>query len=350
MEKEILYIWLSKIKGIGPVLANKLLDYFRKIEGVYEATYEELIKVDGIGPKSAMAICENKDLSKSRDIYEKCKRLNISIVIREAIDFPYKLMEFNKAPIILYVKGKLRFYEEAVAIVGSRRCTGYGKSITVELANALCNRSIPIISGMAKGIDGYAHTVALNNNNYTIAVLGTGIDKCYPSEHLPLMNKIIESGTVISQFEPGVKDNKNNFLKRNELIAMLSSKVVVVEANKESGALYTAKCGMKFSRQVYAVPGNINNKCSEGTNILINEGVKIYLSTASIIGKEVKVQEEGKLNEIELQVLSLVEKRSLSIDAIKSILGLDYGNVEELLFEMESKGEIRQIGGGYSKS
>ena len=129
-----------------------------------------------------------------------------------------------KSPPVLYVIGILKPIENAIAIVDSRRCSDYGKDITLELATALSN-NIPIISGMANGIDSYDHTVVIKNSTYTIAVLGTGVDKCYSSEHISLMNRIIEQGAIISQFKPGTSSTKSNFLKRNEFIAMLSEKL-----------------------------------------------------------------------------------------------------------------------------
>lgn len=354
MENAILYIWLSKLKGIGPVLSNNLINYFGKVGLVYEAVYEELLNVDGIGPKSAKIITSNKSLEISKSIYEKCKRLNIQVITRESENYPKQLRMNSKAPLILYVRGNLKLYDDAVCIVGSRRCTEYGKNITIELSTELSNQNIPIISGMAKGIDGYSHTVALYNNNYTIAVLGTGVDKCYPSEHITLMDKIIESGAVISQFEPGISNIKTNFLKRNELMAMLSKKVVVVEASKESGALYTAHCGVKYGKEVYAVPGNINSKCSEGTNLLISEGIKPYLSTRSIIKNLVSVDKKLNINReskwLEEKVINIISKKALSIDAIKLILKLDDYKVEQLLFEMEAQGQVVQTGGVYSSN
>lgn len=218
MDRRILYIWLSKIKGIGPVITRNLIEFFKTIDFVYEATYDELIKVEGIGDKLAKIIVENKDLSKSKEIYYKCKRSKIKIITMECSNYPKQLKNFKNAPIILYVKGELKEFDSAVCIVGSRRCTEYSKNITVELAENLSKRNIPIISGMAKGIDGYSHTVALHNDNYTIAVVGTGVDICYPIEHLTLMNEIIKKGAVISQFEPGTSNIKSNFIKRNELM------------------------------------------------------------------------------------------------------------------------------------
>lgn len=194
------------------------------IDFVYQSTYNELIKIVGIGTKVAKSIVENKSLEESKESYEKCRKLNIQVVTKESSNYPIQLRNNMKAPLVLYVRGNLNKIDKAVAIVGSRRCTQYGKDITIELAAALSDQNIPIISGMAKGIDSYAHTVALHNKNYTIAILGTGVDKCYPSEYLSLMNRIIEEGAVISQFEPGTSNIRSNFIKRNELIAMISEK------------------------------------------------------------------------------------------------------------------------------
>ena len=144
------------------------------------------------------------------------------------------------------------------------------------MAEALSYYKIPIISGMAKGIDSYAHTIALNKNNYTVAVLGTGVDICYPKEHINLMKEIIQKGAVISQFKIGSGNIKENFIKRNEVISMLSDKVVVVQASENSGALYTARYSLKTNKDTYSVPGRINDRLSIGTNLLIKRVVLFF--------------------------------------------------------------------------
>ena len=348
MNTEVLYVWLNKIRGIGPILASNLMEYFEDISEVYHADMSELLKVNGIGEKLAKIIVNNKDLDASKVIIEKCNNINVKIINKYSSNYPKQLKQQLKAPIILYVRGQLKEFESSVAIVGSRRCTEYGKIVTVELAESLSLKKIPIISGMAKGIDSYAHTIAINSNNYTIAILGTGVDNCYPKEHITLMNKIIETGAVISQFEPGTNNIKENFLKRNELIAMLADKVVIVQASKDSGALYTAACGLKYNKKVYAVPGNIYDKCNEGTNILISSGANIYLSPDNILAGFNSVKIENKHNnctEIEGMILSSLKKSSMSLDAIKSMVGLTNEKIEELLFEMEISGDIKQLGG-----
>ena len=185
---------------------------------------------------------------------------------------------------------------------------------------------------------------------YTIAVVGTGVDICYPIEHLTLMNEIIKKGAVISQFEPGTSNIKSNFIKRNELMAMLAEKIIVVEATKDSGAVYTAHCGMKYKKEVYSVPGNINNKSSEGTNMLISEGAKPYLSVKSIIKEEVEIcsnnlEKDKNLGSIKMEILKLIDKNKMSVDELKIKLNFVKDNLEEILLDMELKGYIRQVSG-----
>lgn len=347
MMKEILYIWLSQIKGIGPVLAQELLSYFGDIEKVYASSKEELIMVPGVGEKLAKQIINHRDLNKSEGIFKYCLKNKIKIVVKGMDNYPHQLMYFNNAPFILYVKGNLKKFDQGIAVVGSRRCNDYGKDITIELANVISQRGYPIISGMAKGIDGYAHTAAIKNLGYTIAVLGTGIDICYPTEHRNLMAKIIETGAVISQFPPGTTNIKENFIKRNETISMLSSKVIITQASKSSGSLHTANFSMKCNKEVYAAPGPLNDRYNEGCNLLISKGAKIYLGPQSIvhnysknINEEVVVQ-----SEIENKIYDLIKSRKCSCDVLKDNLNLNKKLLEEILFEMEIKGIIQQQNG-----
>jgi DNA processing protein len=349
-EESLYYIWLNKVRGIGSILASNLIEHFGDIKEIYHADMSELLKVNGIGEKLAKKIFNNKDLDTSKRIIEKCNNSDIDIINKSSLNYPKQLKQHPKAPLILYTRGELRKLESLVAIIGSRRCTEYGKSVTVELVEKLSLTKIPIISGMAKGIDGYAHTLAINNNNYTIAILGTGVDKCYPKEHINLMNKIIETGVVVSQFEPGTNDSKENFLIRNELIAMLAHKMVIIQASNESGALYTATCGLKYNKEVYAVPGTIYDKYSKGTNMLISNGAKIYLSPNNILTEHNSDKIEYKQNSCtslkgEGLILSSLNKGPMSLDEIKSMMGLAGEKIEELLLEMEIRGDIKQSGG-----
>lgn len=187
------------------------MEHFGDISEVYHADMFDLLKINGIGEELAKVIVNNRSLDASKRIIEKCNNINVKIINKYSSNYPKQLKQQPKAPLILYVRGEVKEFQHSVAIVGSRRCTEYGENVAVELAEALSLKKMPIISGMEKGIDGYAHTIAINKNNYTIAVLGTGVDNCYPKEHITLMNKIIEAGAVISQFEPGRNNIKGNF-------------------------------------------------------------------------------------------------------------------------------------------
>lgn len=341
--EEIFYIWLSQIKGIGPVLAQELLSYFGDIKKIYNGSKEELMQVPGVGEKLTEKIINNRDLHKAERILKYCMKNEIKIVLRDTSSYPHQLMYFNNAPFILYVKGRLKKFDQGIAVVGSRRCNEYGKNIAIELSNAVSQRGYPIISGMAKGIDGYAHTAAIKNNGYTIAVLGTGIDICYPTEHRSLMNKIIETGAVISQFPPGTTNIKENFIKRNETISMLASKVVILQASKSSGSLHTANFSIKCNKEVYAAPGSLNDSFNEGCNLLISKGANIYLGPQSILHNYSRdiIKAEQIEYELEKQIYDLINSRKCSLDVLKSKLNLSHNLLEEILFKMEIKGIIQ---------
>lgn len=356
MNEEILYIWLSLIDGIGPVIGSELIEKFKSVKNIYEATYKDILEVKGIGDKLARNIMNSKNLIHAEKIYENCIKDGIYILKKYRENYPTQLNFYKNSPIVLYAKGILKESSNSVAIVGSRRCTEYGKKVTIELATELSKNNIPIISGLAKGIDGYSHTIAIKNNSYTIGVIGTGINICYPKEHIKLMEAILEKGLILSQFAPGTKSVKQNFIKRNELIAMLSKKIVVTQAGKNSGALYTAKYGMKYNKEVFAVPNTIYDSLSLGTNELIFQGAKIYLSPKMIIlGNSVNTinyntVELYKMNEEEIEIYNLIKSSPLTLDQIEMNLGISLISIQELLLEMEFKGYIKQKRGIYMLS
>lgn len=295
----------------------------------------------------------SKNLMHAEKIYDYCIKDDIHILKKYKENYPIQLNCYKNSPVVLYAKGILKESSNSVAIVGSRRCTEYGKKVTIELATELSKNNIPVISGLAKGIDGYSHTVAIKNDSYTIGVIGTGINICYPKEHIKLMETIFEKGLVLSQFAPGTKNVKQNFVKRNELIAMLAKKIVVIQAGKDSGALYTAKCGMKYNKEVFAVPNTIYNSFSLGTNELIFQGVKIYLNPKmislnnSVANTNYNEIELCKMNEKEKEIYILIKTCPLTLEQIKINLDISIMKIQELLLEMEIKGYIKQKRGIY---
>lgn len=244
------WIWLSLLPNIGYITANRLLKYFEDPSRVYYAEISELIKVKGITSRQVQSIAENKSLEQAWKLLDSCSKNGISILIQSDIRYPKRAKILEDAPVILYFKGHFQEMEDPVAIVGARRCTQEAKFQAISLAEDYVRRGQTIVSGMAKGIDSYAHTACLNVDGYTIAIVGNGLDICYPSEHKKLMDRIIEKGLLLSEYPPGIRPAKYTFPRRNRLISAWAEHIIVIAPGKGSGALITAEYGKKYGRKV----------------------------------------------------------------------------------------------------
>ena len=278
------WIALSDVPDIGPVTARKLLAIYKKPEAVFKAPYKELANIRGIGPAKAKNIKGYSEWGKIDAQLKKLDANGIKTVSFSNKDYPEMLKNIEDAPIVLYIKGIIQKEDRyAVAIVGSRKYSSYGKLAAEKLSSELSSMGFTIVSGMARGIDTLAHTAAINSGGRSIAVLGSGIDVPYPPENRGLMEKLAASGCVISEFPPGTLPERENFPKRNRIISGLSLGVLVVEATADSGSLITASCALEQGKEVFAVPGNINSVNSKGTNDLIKKGAKLVQSAEDVI-------------------------------------------------------------------
>ncbi|MGH4139601.1 DNA-processing protein DprA [Clostridium sp.] len=358
---DVYWIWLAQINGIGPVMAKALLSVFKTPQNIYKATKYELINVDGIGDKTADIIFNCKSLACAEKILSKCEKLNISILTYGDSLYPIEVKDIKKAPVILYYRGNLIEDSVGVAIVGSRRCTEYGKRLTAEAGSFLAQNNIPVISGMAKGIDGYAHTACLKSNGYTVAILGCGLDICYPKEHIELMQKIIEKGAVVSEYPPGTKPDANHFPMRNRLISAWCKKLLVVEAGEKSGSLLTAAFAKEQNRQVFATPNSIYSRESIGTNRLIEEGAKIYLKPSQLLLEHmwrpgVNIKKDNTklivddLTVLEKLILTKIEDNPMTLDKLLLVMQDDKADILETISIMELKGMLINVGGIIKKS
>lgn len=352
----VYWIWLSQIKGIGPVNGVELLHVFKTPQNIYKATKSELVNIHGIGNATADMVYNSKSLEDAENILNKCERLNIKVLTYEDCLYPIEVRNIKKAPIILYYRGNLIEESMGVAIVGSRRCTEYGKKLTVDTARFLAQNNIPVISGMAKGIEGYAHTACLKEDGYTIAILGCGLDICYPKEHKELMQKIVERGAIISEYPPGIKPNANHFPKRNRLMSAWCKKLLVVEAGEKSGSLMTAAFAKEQDRDVFAAPNSIYSIESIGTNKLIQEGAKIYLKPSQLLlnsmsrirvsNKTQHVKQiDGDLTSLEKAILKRIGDNAMSLGELLLDLQEDKSDILEIISIMELKGLIVNVGG-----
>lgn len=227
------YLWLTQIEGVGNIIGKKLLNIFKSPEKIYNLKIDDLLQIQVIGRERAKRIFQSKDLTKAKVILKSCCEKNIKISNINDNIFPDSMKKYEDSPILLYYRGHLNKDLLGVAIVGSRRCTDYGKKVAIEAAEYLGTNNIPVISGMAKGIDSYSHTACLKTGGFTAAILGCSVDICYPKEHITLMKKIIENGVIISKYPPHTPPKPEYFPERNKIISALSSKVLIAEAGEK---------------------------------------------------------------------------------------------------------------------
>ncbi|MCD6528182.1 DNA-processing protein DprA [bacterium] len=271
-------------------------------------------------------------------------------------NYPKLLKEILEAPKEIYVEGKIFPKENCFAIVGTRKCSSYGKEIALEITGKLVKAGLTIVSGLAPGIDTFAHKTAIEYKGRTIAVLGTGLDRksFYPKENLGLAKKIVESGgCLISEYPPGTPGSKITFPKRNRIISGLSLGVLIIEAKRKSGALITAHWAKKQGRKIFAVPGSVYSPTSKGCHYLIKKGAKLVESAEDIL-KELKLRNLRKLRfeskeefntEQERLILEVLREHSLFIDKIIEKTGLPSQKVISTLAELEIQGKVKNLGG-----
>lgn len=359
------WVWLRQIKGLGPVIEKRLLNHFITPKLIYEACEEELMTIMGIGNTLAKNIISSRSLDKAYVVIEECKSKNIKLLTYDDPLYPSIAKDYAEAPTLLYYRGNIIDNIEGVAIVGSRRCSDYGKEVAIGAAEYLAKNNIPVISGMAKGIDGYSHTACLRSGGYTIAFLGNGVDVCYPTEHRELMEAIIDNGAVISEYPPGTRARAEFFPKRNGLISSWSRKVLVVEAAERSGALITANLAKAQGKEIYVPPHEIYSTTGKGTNQLISEGANIYLHPSQLIidnssRLEVLIKQDSPKKKIsnerlkievallpvEEKILSCIIDTSKTIEEIGRAIKMSQIDLIEYISIMELEGKIKAVVGG----
>ncbi|MEO2083604.1 MAG: DNA-processing protein DprA [Desulfurobacteriaceae bacterium] len=318
----------------------------------------------GIGPKKITEIAErygsaeewareektdlSQELERAEGEIRKAERLGIRIITLFDGDYPEKLRNINSPPPVLYVKGNLPS-SPAVAVVGSRRCSSYGRRVAFGLSKFLAGRGICIISGLAYGIDSAAHRGALEGGT-TVAVLGCGLDDVYPRGNRELAERIVESGgALVSEFPLRTKVSRENFPRRNRIVAGLSDAVVVVEAGKRSGSFITVDFALEQGKEVFSVPGPIDSPFSAGTNRLIKEGAAPLTDYGDILElfPEANVQNEVEVPEHFKPVIEALKSSPKGIDLLSEELKLPVQKLSSLLFELEVLGIVRKEGALY---
>ena len=351
--------WLafSNVRGIGAVRFRKLLNFFGELSVAWQAERSELI-IAGLTEKAVDQVLETRKTLKPENLDVDLKRKGIKYLTWNSPDYPRYLLEIAQPPPVLYYIGDILPEDDlAVAIVGTRNVTKYGKQITNDTASYLAGSGITVVSGLARGVDGIAHQAAIEAGGRTFAVLGSGVDVIYPPEHRKLAREIVQHGAVISDYPPGTKPDGINFPPRNRIISGLSRGTVVVEAGERSGALITAKFALEQGRDIFAVPGSVLSQMSKGTNQLIAEGATPMTNPVVITdtlelartGKERKT-EQIEISAIEKNILRVLGDESLHIDEICARTSLTIEKLTAELTMMELKGIVqRENGMEYSR-
>jgi len=347
------WLLLSKLPLLNSKKCRQIVEYFGSPKKVFSASFNDIMKVPGLDKETALSIMQAKKMNIEKEIAELHK-IDVNIVGFQDSLYPPNLLTIFVPPFLLYVRGKLKKEDvNAVAIVGTRRATTYGKLAARKLARDLAKEGITIISGMARGIDTAAHWGALEGGGRTIAVLGCGVDIVYPPENKRLMEEIIKNGAVISEFPLKSAPDAFHFPQRNRIISGLSKGVVVVEAPLRSGALITVNFALEEGREVFAVPGNIFSPNSQGTNRLIKEGAKLVETKEDIleelnfplIHKEINKGNNPSLSLEERKMLDLLKDKPLHINSIIKISNLSASEVGGSLIKLEIKGLVRELPG-----
>jgi DNA processing protein len=347
------WVGFNLVRGIGAVRLRSLIDHFGDASSAWNAAPEDL-RAAGLGTKTVGRLVAARSDVDLDALWEDIGRRGIQVLTSEDESYPQRLKEIEQPPPVLYVRGEwLPEDQFAVAVVGTRKITAYGRQVTEQLAATLATSGITVISGLARGVDAVAHGAALNAGGRTAAVLGCGVDRIYPPENRALGERIISRGALLSDYPLGTAPESGNFPPRNRIISGLSMATIVVEAGDTSGALITAEFAAEQGRDVFAVPGNILAPQSRGTNRLIQNGALPLLSPDDIlqslnltkVGQQKSARRILPTNDVESQLMTALGDEPLHVDEIRNQTGLPVEKVSAALVMMELKGMVRQVGG-----
>ena len=342
-------LWLILV-NISNFQKRKLIDTYKTAENVYN-NFEDILKENETISKKLKNFQKNDLYYEILNLKDALSRKNIGYITYANPLYKEKLRGIIAAPYFLFYRGNIDVInKKSIGVVGARKCSNYGLTVTKLLTKELITNNITLISGGARGIDSIAHKTALENNGYTISVLGCGIDIAYPAENKQLFSKIAENGVVISEFLLGTPPLKENFPRRNRIISGLSDGVIVVEASEKSGSLITARLAHDQNKKVIAVPGSILYSGSSGSNKLLRDGacictdvqdLRTLLSLEHVNITPMKVIPEKS------EILELITDSPVHIDDIYKNTSFDRGALYALLFEMQIKSEIICLPGNY---
>lgn len=363
------YIYLlTQVNRLGNVKIRNVMNHFSSPDNFYNCKINDLKRINGIDEsisREILSSLKNKEkyFREFDEIFSRAERSEIKLVCISDKEYPENLKRIFDTPVLLYYKGKLSESDKySLSIVGTRNPTEYGKYNCEKFTDELSGLNIPIVSGFARGIDTIVHKTCIKNKRLNYAVFGCGADVIYPYENKRLYSEVIECGAVISEFPLGAKPDKVNFPRRNRIISGISVGTIVVESGIKGGALLTAEIAVDQDREVFAFPGNISSKQSEGTNELIKRGQaklitniedilnELEVKLKPILKKEYKAKTDVltlNLSESENKIYSVLDYDPVHIDTINELTDLTISDCLVNLLTLEFKSLVRQVPGKY---
>lgn len=351
-------IALTLIPGVGDINAKKLIAYCGGIDLIFKEKEANLQKIPGIGPALAKSVANTRLLKRAEEEVEFILKHNITPLFYLQDNYPRRLKGIEDAPVLMYYKGQANLNaERIIGIVGTRKNTEYGKEITEQIVHHYQGSGALILSGMAYGIDVAAHKAALNNQLPTVGVLAHGLDRIYPSTHRAVAEKMLNGGGLLCEFMSGTNPDRENFPKRNRIVAGLSDALIVVEAAITGGALITAEIANSYNKDVFAVPGRVGDEFSEGCNRLIfSNKANLITSGADVdyfMGWEEKIEKKNKQTSLfidltpdEQKLIEMLKSDlELTIDALAIKAGIPMSKTASALMTLELNGVIRGLPG-----
>lgn len=360
-ENNLIYqIAITLIPGVGPVLAKNLISYCGCVEAVFKEKQQALAKIPEIGPVTAAAIARHQVFSRAEEECIFIDRYKIQPLFYLNDSFPKRLNACHDGPVMLYYKGTFNLNSSRImALVGTRNATDYGKEMAESLVSAFAMKNIAVVSGLAYGIDICSHKAALKMSIPTVGVIGHGLDIIYPQVHRATAEKMVLHGGLLTEYISGTKPDRENFPARNRIIAGISDGVIVVEAARKGGALITAHLADSYNRDVFAVPGKLNDPYSEGCNRLIKTNKAVLIESAADVEYFMGWDDEKNsrplaaqrklfvdFNEEEKILRDVLEKNgSMHIDAICLNSAMPVSKVAMNLLNMEFNGVLKSLPG-----
>lgn len=351
-------IALSKVNLVGPKIAKLLISYAGGAEQVFKLSKKELLKIPGIGNRIIENLLNENHFDAAEKELKFLQRNNIKALHYLEPDYPQRCIHFEDAPLVLYYKGNTDLnHSRTVSIVGTRKPTEYGKSNCEKLITSLKAYSPLIISGLAYGIDSCAHRKSVECDIPNVGVLGHGMDRIYPAANRKLAQKMVKNGGLLSEFTSGVGPDREHFPMRNRIIASMSDVVVVIESAKKGGSIITALFANNYNKDVFAIPGRVDDEYSEGCNNLIKQNKAHLLQSAADIAYIMRWEEELDQGPIQATLLLdldreeqlvydfLKEENKAHIDAISQKLKLPLSKLSTTMLNMEFKGIIKSFPG-----